>query len=196
MQGKVDKQLISIRDLTEADIPRILDYWYRSPFGYIEAMGADPSKMPTEAEMNRSFLEKIATNGKFSVSKINALIVLYRQTPIGVHSVNPLFEGDFGIFHAHIWSRDHRGLGIGFHSYPLACRIFLERFNLKKIVFKTPLQNTGAIQVKEKLGIRLIGEELIEFNVIKSNTLAKVYELSLEDAKLKWPELWKQNPLT
>jgi len=39
------------------------------------------------------------------------------------------------------------------HTYPKACHIFFERFDLRRILFKTPVQNMGAIRVKEKLGI-------------------------------------------
>jgi len=66
------------------------------------------------------------------------------------HSVH---VGDFGIFHAHLWEKSRRGCGIGMHTYPKACHIFFERFDLRRILFKTPVQNMGAIRVKEKLGI-------------------------------------------
>jgi hypothetical protein len=66
----------------------------------------------------------------------------------------------------------------------LACRVFLQRFDLKRILFKTPAQNVGAIRVKEKLGIRCLGEEVVDFGIIRPGTLAKVYELTREEAGL------------
>ena len=70
-----------------------------------------------------------------------------------------------------------RRKGIAMITYPKAGRIFMERFDLKRILFKTPLQNIGAIRVKEKLGIRWIGEEAVSFGIIQDDTLAKVFEL-------------------
>ncbi|TAJ69308.1 MAG: hypothetical protein EPO42_15640 [Gallionellaceae bacterium] len=67
-------------------------------------------------------------------------------------------------------------------SYPLALKIFFERFNLKQILFKTPAQNIGAIRVKEKLKIRCTGEEIIGFSVIKDGTLAKTFALTRAEA--------------
>lgn len=179
--------LISVRDLTEADIPMVLGYWFHSPPGFIEGMGVDLAKMPTEPIMEKNLREKVAANRSLSASKLNALVIMHGQTPIGLHTINPLIEGDYGIFHAHIIDPKFRGRGIGLQSYPKACRIFLERFDLKKIVFKTPLRNVGAIRVKEKLGIRQIGEEVIGFSIIRDGTPAKVFEWTREEIERKWP---------
>lgn len=172
----IDENSISVRDLAETDIPLILRYWFHSPAGFIESMGVDPMKMPTEPEMEAALSEKIAANQKLESSKLNALIITHESRAIGIHTINPLVEGDYGIFHAHIIDPEFRRRGVGRISYPKACRIFLERFGLQKVVFKTPIQNMGAIRVKEKLGIRLIGEEVIGFSIIKEGTRAKVFE--------------------
>jgi hypothetical protein len=58
----------------------------------------------------------------------------------------------------------------------------LQRFDLRRILFKTPVQNVGAIRVKEKLGIRCIGEEVVDFGIIRAGTLAKVFEFTREEA--------------
>ncbi len=146
-------------------------------------MGVDLKKMPLESEMKTNLTNKILENKKLAESKLNAVMVCYDGKPVGMHSVNPMVEGDYGIFHEHILDRDFRGKGLAMQSYPKACRLFIERFNLKKIVFKTPVQNTGAIKVKEKLGIRLLGEEVVSFSIIKEGTLAKVFEWTREELK-------------
>lgn len=106
---------------------------------------------------------------------------LYDGNPIGMHTMNPLIEGDYGVFHAHIWEPSLRRRGVGLHSYPKALKIFMERFKLNRILFKTPTQNVGAIRVKEKLKIRYVGEEVINFGIIKDGTLAKVFEVTREE---------------
>lgn len=173
---KLDPNLVSVRDLTEADIPPLLNYWFRSPPGFIEAMGVDPGKLPSEEEMRGNIAMRIREQVG------NALIIQHGSDAIGMHTINPPHEGDFGIFHAHIWIPEFRGRGVGLICYPLACRKFIERFNLKRILFKTPVQNTSAIRVKEKLGIRCIGEETVGFGIIREGTRAKVFELMREEA--------------
>ncbi len=178
MKNTVQPELISLRDLSEQDAPLLRDYWFRSPEGFIESLGVDFSKMPSEAEFERGLINKCRENASRPSSKLNALIILYDEKPVGFHTMTPVVEGDYGIFHAHVWDTQLRGRSLGVHTYPKACRIFLDRFDLKRILFKTPKQNLGAIRVKEKLGIPLIGEEVINFGIYREGTLSQVYELT------------------
>jgi RimJ/RimL family protein N-acetyltransferase len=182
MSEKVDCRSVSVRDLTEADIPLVLDYWFRSPPGFIESLGADPMKLPAEAQFAESLRQRLRTNAGRVRSKLTSLAILHEGRFVGFHNLNPLVEGDFGIFHAHVSRPEFRRRGVAACSYPQACRVFLLRFDLKRILFKTPAQNVGAIRVKEKLGIRFIGEERVELGIIRSGTLARVYELTREEA--------------
>lgn len=170
-------ELISVRDLSVNDVPLILNYWFHSPAGFIESLGVDMTKLPSEADMEKSLKEKLQANKLLPESKLNALAILYNGEAIGFHTINPVTEGDFGIFHAHIWNPSMRRRGVGMHSYPKACQVFMQRFNLERILFRTPVQNLGAIRVKEKLGIHCVGEEIVGFSIIKEGTLAKVFEL-------------------
>lgn len=181
MRSVVDPQRISIRDLSEEDIPLVLNYWFRSPPGFIESMGVDLAKLPDEEEMEKTLRERARAHATSSPSKLNVLMILHDGQPIGCHTLNPIQEGDHGVFHAHIFRADMRGRGVGMHSYPKACRVFMDRFDLPRILFKTPKQNVGAIRVKEKLGIRRIGEEAVSLGVIKDGTLAVVFELKREE---------------
>jgi len=182
MQTKVDPRSVSVRDLSEADIQFVLDYWFRSPTGFIESLGADPTKLPAEAQFGDSLRQRVRTNAGLGGSRLTSLAILHEEQFVGFHNLNPLVEGDFGVFHAHISRPEFRRRGVAECSYPQACRVFLQRFDLKRILFKTPARNVGAIRVKEKLGIRFIGEELVDFGIIRPGTLAKVYELTREEA--------------
>lgn len=183
MQAKVNSTSISVRDFQEGDIPFVLNYWFHSPEGFVESMGANPQKMGSEDQMEKGLRNKVLQNRNIKTSKLNALTITHNGKPIGVHVINPLVENDHGIFHAHIWEPTMRRKGVGVYSYPQALKVFMDRFNLKKIVFKTPVQNTGALRVKEKLGIRCIGEEVIGFGIIKDGTVAKVFELRREEIR-------------
>lgn len=170
---------ISLRRICESDIALLMDYWFRSPPGFIESLGVDWKKMPQEDEMRKNLLEKINEDINRKDSKSTVLVITYDDKAVGFHSINPLVENEYGIFHAHIFNPELRRKGICPITYPKACKIFIERFNLQRILFKTPVQNIGAIRVKEKLGIRRIGEEVIGFGIIKDGTLAKVFETTL-----------------
>lgn len=183
----INPSLIDVRDLELGDLQYILNYWFNSPAGFVESIGVDLAKMPTEIEMKEHLTKRLEVNSKLETSKLNALVILYGDKPIGFHTLVPVTAGDSGVFHAHIWQADMRKKGVGFYSYPKACMLFIERFNLQKIIFKTPEQNIGAIKVKEKLGIRCIGEEIIGFDIIKDGTIGRVFELTRDEAMQKWP---------
>ena len=175
--------LIALRDLTLQDVPLVLNYWFRSKPGFIESLGVDPNKMPTELQMATNLVGVLEKNSLLPESKLHALVITYDNEPVGFHTVNPITEGETAIFHAHIFKSELRGKGLAYYSYPLACNLFIKRFNLKKILFKTPIQNIGALRVKEKLGIRYVGEEIIDFSIIKAGTLAKVFELDCAESE-------------
>jgi RimJ/RimL family protein N-acetyltransferase len=178
--------MISVRDLSVEDVPSIVNYWFHSPPGFIEGMGVDLAKLPSEAEMLKSLIQKCQDNALLPDSKINAVVILKDGEPVGFHTLFPIAEGDHGIFHAHIWNPEMRGQGIALNSYLLAAKVFMKRFNLNRILYKTPLQNVGSIRVKEKLGIRSIGEEIIGFGIIKEGTRSKVFELTKEELNGKF----------
>ncbi len=168
--------LISLRDLSTEDIAPILNYWFRSPPGFVESMGVDLAKLPSEPEFAKNLQDKV---GRPS----HILIILYNGKAVGLHTVNPLTEGDFGIFHAHIWDPTIRRQGIGVVSYSLAIKAFIDRFRLKRVLFKTPIQNAGPLRVKEKLGIRCVGEEVVDFGIYKAGTRTRVFEITALEAE-------------
>ena len=170
--------MISIRDLQPSDVPNITDYWFRSPPGFIEAMGVDRSKFPSEHDFIASLESKICSSRSAPQPTAGVLAIVRDEDLVGFHTLNPIEKGDHGVFHAHIIRSKFRGQGICMTSYPLACHKFIHRFDLKRILFKTPIQNIGAIRVKEKLGIPSIGNETISFGIMKDETPSQVFELS------------------
>jgi RimJ/RimL family protein N-acetyltransferase len=170
--------IVTVRDLTVTDIPKVLDYWYSSEPSFLESMGVDLTKLAPREEFRKMLQDKCQANMALPESKINAQVICVDEKPVGFHTINPLVEGDYGVFHAHIWDEDMRGKGITVRSYLLACKVFMDRFNLKRILFKTPLQNKDAIRVKEKLGIAVVGEEILDFGIYQEGVRAKVFEIS------------------
>lgn len=164
---------ISIQDFSEVGIPLILNYWYGSPPGFLESLGVDVSKFPTQQEMKKA-LSSPATRER-------TLLISCDDQLIGFHTLTSVVIGDQGVFHAHIIDLANRRKGIGSVSYPLACEIFMERFQLQRIIFKTPVTNRGAIRVKEKLGIRAIGEDVASSSLLRDGTPLRVFELRRDE---------------
>ena len=91
MKDSMNPLLISIRDLAEDEIPHILDYWFRSPPGFLEMLGVDLKKMSEESEMRTNLTERIKENAKLPASKFTALAIIYDG-----HAVPPKFVKTLG----------------------------------------------------------------------------------------------------
>ena len=169
---------VKIRDTELRDIPIFMDYWYRSPESFIRSMGVDPTKMKPEIEQAAYLRESILSNLKIPNSKLPFLTIELDGRAVGSHSLGDVVEGESGVFHAHLWFKEVRGIGLCTYTYPLASKVFMDRFGLKEIYFKTPSLNVGANKIKQGLGLQSCGEEPITYFFMLPGLTAKIYRLS------------------
>ncbi len=125
----VDLDLVEVRNFCEQDVEGLGTYWYQSPSGYIESLGIDPGKLLPEKDFQTWLIEECRANSQLEASKSHLLTITYNGSATGNHALSPLFEGDYGVFHAHIWNPEMRGKGIARVTYPRACLIFMDRLN-------------------------------------------------------------------
>jgi putative acetyltransferase len=166
-----------LRDFEQRDIQAFVDYWYRSAPSFIRSLGVDPEKMTPEDTFSRHLAEQVTSNLTASPSSLAMLTVELDGQPVGVHSLSELVRGRSAVFHAHLWSELARGIGLGTCTYPRAARIFMDRFELEELVFKTPRANLPANRIKEKLGLAPCGEEALTYDFMLPGVLANVYRL-------------------
>lgn len=133
----------------------------------------EKSKLKAKDDFIASYEKAFDENG--GIPQI-AVILLYGK-PIGVHTLTELLPENHAVFHAHIWDEQHRRQGVGVISYIKACDFFMHTLKLKKILFKTPLINRGAIRIKEKLGLEPKGSILFEAPILIKPLEANLYEI-------------------
>lgn len=174
----INKDDLSLRSFSIEDVEHVLNDWYRADPKYLEALNVDPKRMLPEDEHKKFLLEEASKNESISTY----LTVLYKGKAVGIHLINQIKPKESGVFHAHLWADEFRGLGISTITYPMACKIFFERLGLKKIIFRTPVNNSGAIRIKEKLGMRFLSEEILNgAGIIKDGTQVRIFELLPSD---------------
>jgi len=176
----INQNTVLFRSLMPEDVEKIVGYWLGSPPSFIESMGIDPTKLPDAAKMRSSLLLKAATNLEKGDQFATQLIILYHGQAVGLHGLSHIEEG-CGVFHAHIWDSKHRGQGLGTYTYPRACRIFLDRFQLQKIRFESPCMNPAIHAIKSKLNLSPISEAVMDQSQMIEGTTAKVYEINRND---------------
>jgi hypothetical protein len=94
----IDPQSIEVRDFCEGDVSQLIDYWYHSPRGFVEAMGIDPTKLLPEHEFKKWMIDECRGNSLLTDSKSPFLTITYKDQAIGGHTLSPLAEGDFACF--------------------------------------------------------------------------------------------------
>ncbi len=180
----VRSQEVEIRDFRRKDIPALVQYWTENSAEFWRARGVDPTKLMARDEFIAKYESIFAEVGDVK----GVAVIVFRGLSIGVHTLTSLIEGESAIFHAHIWSEEHRGQGIGVFSYLKASEFFMKKLSLKKIVFKTPKLNQAANRIKEKIGIPKLGDIIFDAPILINPLDSNLYEIDinlLSQLKLK-----------
>lgn len=172
----IDPNDVTVRFFEELDLDDFCDYWFRSPPSFWETRPILLSSFGTEEETRQRMLTRIAEN-----ATSRPLTVLYKGERVGVHGGTHFVENESLIMHAHFFFQKFRGQGIGTISYVKAMEKFLKELNLKKIIFKTPIQTAAPLRIKEKLGLKALREEVLDWPQLRPGTRALVFEVTPAD---------------
>ncbi|NCN41827.1 GNAT family N-acetyltransferase [bacterium] len=178
-KSKVTAGDVDIRPFLIEDLKPFVKYWTDSPEEFWRERGVDTAKIKPPEELYNIYSDLFQQNG--GLPKLAT--ILLKGEAVGAHSLTDFVEETSAVFHAHIWSAEHRGLGIGTYSYLKGADFFFKTLKLKKILFKTPKINRGANRLKEKLGIQALGETIFDFPLMISPLEAILYELDQESLK-------------
>ncbi|MCT4580348.1 MAG: GNAT family N-acetyltransferase [Flavobacteriales bacterium] len=152
----VKNNSIRIQELTEKEIPLIIQYWLRSSPEHLIAMGVDLEKVPTEEKLTKYLTEQISLPIK--VKESYALIWLLDGKPIGHSNINEINFGKTAKMHLHIWEKANRQKGIGLELLKLSIANYFQKFNLQELICEPYAYNPAPNKTLEKLGFSLIEE--------------------------------------
>lgn len=170
---------IQVREFKHSDIELILEYRQKTPVEFWRSIGVNHLNMLSTEQFKQKY-EGILNNDQ-NLDRFLLCIITYKNNPIGMHSISHHIAEKEGIMHAHIWLPELRGRGFGVFSYPKAMQFFMNNLNLNKIVFKTPKINISANRIKEKLGIKCLGEVLFDHAILIKPLESFLYEVDKKD---------------
>ena len=183
--SQVSSQDIEVRELQREDIPEVLNYFFKSSPEYLNSIGLRIPG-PGEAEKFREMMEQRLTERENGAPTIEFFMVSSRGEKVGFHSATHRERGRSLIMHAHFFKEKFRGKGIGTVSYVLAIEKFIIECGYEEVIFKTPIQNTAPMKIKEKLGLQPVGEEVIDWPQLVHPLKVKVFRVTRSDLpKLK-----------
>ena len=177
----VNSNEVTVRFFTEADIDLYCDYFFRSPLGFLEGIGLNVAALGSEIEMRKRIVASLSSAIE-KAENFPLITVLHQVRVIGIHSFTHVVPSESGVMHAHFFLAQDRGKGVGPISYVKAIELAFKRLNFKWIEFRTPIQNTSALKIKEKLGLKSLGDTVFESPIVLNGQLAaRLYRVTPAD---------------
>lgn len=174
----MDKNILSVRELEEKDIPLFADYWFTAKDAYLEGMGVDLSKMPGREQFIDAL--KAQLDLPYTEKKAYALIWEIDGEPIGHCNVNPVTYGKEGSMHLHIWKPEARRLGFGSSLVQMSLPYFFNNLKLERIYSEPYALNPAPHKTLEKAGFTLVKEYITFPGAITFEQPVKQWEIRLK----------------
>lgn len=141
---------LSVHELSPAEISMIIQYWQHADTAYLEGMGVDLSKLPSEEDWQKMLSEQLEQpmDKKYSY----CIIWLLNERPIGHCNVNKITFGKEAYMHLHIWYPEFRNQGFGVEFVKLSLPFFFENLQLKNLYSEPYALNESPHKTLEKCG--------------------------------------------
>ena len=169
----------SVREIESWDIPQIADYWLTLGPKNLEAMGADPMKLPSRDDWNQMLQAQIIL--PIPEKQSYCLIWELDNEAIGHSNINKITFGNEASMHLHLWRKDIRHQGIGTEMVRLCLPHFFEKYQLKTLICEPYALNPAPNGTLKKLGFRFIKEYVTTPGWINFEQPVKRWELSREE---------------
>lgn len=167
---------LSVRELTEADIDFIINYWLNADETFLNGMGADIAKMLSQVQWKRMMTEQISQS--YKEKKSYCVIWLSDGQPVGHSNVNKILFGEEAYMHLHVWKADKRQKGIGESLVKLSLPYFFDNLQLKKLCCEPYALNPAPNKTLEKVGFTFIKEHITIPGILNFEQPVKLWELT------------------
>jgi RimJ/RimL family protein N-acetyltransferase len=176
------EQILSVREITQSDVALITQYWLNASADYLEGMGVDLNKMPTEAAWTSMLGEQISK--PYEQKKSYCTIWELNGKPIGHCNVNNISFGKEANMHLHIWYAAERKLRLGPSFIQLSLPYFFNNLQLKKIKCEPYALNPSPNKAIAKAGFRFVKEHISIPGSLNHEQLVSLWEISREEANI------------
>lgn len=149
---------LMVRDLNQADLPLIVNYWLQSTPDYLESLGVDLKKLPSRSGLLSMLQKQLNSNDNEKDSL--ALIAVFEGVPIGHCNVNKIIFGEEAYLHLHLWNAQSRKQGLGTGMVLMSVPLFFSRLKLKTLWCEPYALNPAPNKTLEKIGFKWIKRHL------------------------------------
>lgn len=171
---------LTVRELQEADIRSITDYWSESPDDFLVGMGVDLKKLPSREGFENMLQRQISLPYK----EKNSLCLIWEVDgeAIGHCNTNPTVFGDEAYMHLHTWQGAHRQKGLGTDLLKLSVPYFFEKLELKTLYSQPYTLNPAPNRALEKVGFEFVKEFTTVPGSINFEQSVKLWRMGIENA--------------
>jgi len=148
------EQRLSLRELSETDIPFITDYWLNSEPDFMRGMGVALEKLPSRAQWEQMLEAQLSQ--PYEEKQSYCLVWLIDGRPSGHCNVNKIVYGEEAYMHLHLWQQETRKKGAGRELVRLSIPHFFEKLRLKKLYCEPYALNPAPNKTLPLLGFRLV----------------------------------------
>jgi RimJ/RimL family protein N-acetyltransferase len=122
---------LSVREMKESDITRIVEYWLMADKSFLMGMGVDLAKVPPKMAWENIIKQQFVL--PTPVKEVYFVIWLLNDIPVGHSNINKIVFGEDASMHLHLWNSGVRHHGMGLVFVRLSLPYFFNNFHLKKI---------------------------------------------------------------
>jgi RimJ/RimL family protein N-acetyltransferase len=130
-----------------------VDYFHDASEAYLAGMGADRGLLPARDAWLRSIAEDLGRDDRRKKTCYVAWV--YRMELVGHSSISHIRFGEDAHIHLHIWKEELRNSGLGSQLVERSARMFMHRFQLKRIVCEPWAGNPAPNKTVVKAGFKL-----------------------------------------
>ncbi|PCH73760.1 MAG: GNAT family N-acetyltransferase [Flavobacteriaceae bacterium] len=170
---------LSVRRMTRADVPYIVNYWQNASKEQLLKMGALIEKVPSEKVMT-SFLESQILLPDVKKESF-CTIWLLEGTPVGHCNVNTILYGKQANMHLHVWKPLERNKGYGVQFVKKSLIYFFKDLNLQNVICEPYAFNKAPNKTLEKVGFSFQKEYTTIPGSLNFEQVVKLWSLSNDD---------------
>jgi RimJ/RimL family protein N-acetyltransferase len=145
---------LSVRPITEPDVPLLVNYWMSADEAYLRSMGADIRLLPSEEQWTAMLLTQIHT--PLEEKQSYGLIWLANGQPVGHSNVNKIIFGQEAYMHLHLWKSPLRRSGMGNAFVRMGVPIFFRDLQLQTLYCEPYAHNPAPNKTLAKAGFSFL----------------------------------------
>ncbi|HTF03597.1 MAG TPA: GNAT family protein [Bacteroidia bacterium] len=145
---------LSVREITQSDIPFLCKYWLNSDHDFMRGMGVDISKIPTHEAFTAMLTEQLTQS--YEEKKTYCMIWEVDGVPVGHSNVNKIIFGKEAFMHLHIWQNGGRKKGTGTAFVKMTIPWFFKNLRLEKLYCEPYSLNPAPNRTLEKVGFTFV----------------------------------------